>query len=134
MLLVSILLLMTGCNSIDNHYVHFNPSKVKVGDQIAGLTLISINYDKETETVNAYFEGEVEISGYYMDSGFFAPDITSHLPKATYEESHENSFRLENMPGFDSEHRMGTILIKDYEIHTRNTDLINQAEFVRKIE
>lgn len=134
-IMVFVILILTGCNSrIDSHYIYFNPSKIKVGDEIAGFTLKSIDYDKETRTVNAFFEGEVEISGYYMDLGFFAPDKTSHLPKAIYEESHENSFRLINMPDFDIDHRVGTIIIKDYEIHKGSTKLRNQAFFIKKID
>lgn len=134
-LILCVFMIITGCNSrIDSHYIHFNPAKIKVGDEIAGLILKSIDYDKETKTVNAYFEGEVEISGYYMDSGYFAPDITSHLPKASYEELHENSFKLVDMPEYDKEHRMGTIVIKDYEIHKGDTKLMNQAIFVKKVD
>jgi len=134
MFFICIFLLIIGCsNRNDNYYIYFDPEKIKIGDQIAGFTLKSIDFDKESSTVNAYFEGEVEISGYYMDLGFFAPDLSSHLPKATYEESHENSFLLKDGPLFDYEHRMGTIIIRDYEIHKGNTELRNQAFFVRKV-
>ncbi|GMK38076.1 hypothetical protein PCCS19_11300 [Paenibacillus sp. CCS19] len=133
--LLSAILIMSGCNSrIDDHYIYFNPTKIKVGDEIAGFTLRSIDYDKETKTVHAYFDGEVEISGYFMDSGYFAPDITSHLPKASFEEPHQNSFKLIDMPIFDREHRMGTIIIKDYEIHKGNTKLSDQAIFVKIVD
>ncbi|QNK55147.1 hypothetical protein [Paenibacillus sp. PAMC21692] len=130
-----IVLVIFGCsNRSDGHYVYFDPKKVNVGDQIAELKLKSIDYDQDSKTVNAYFEGYVEISGYFMDSGFFAPDLSSHLPKATYEESHENSFLLKNTPLFDIEHRTGTIIIRDYEIRKGNTELRNQAYFIRKVE
>ncbi|RUS41956.1 hypothetical protein [Cohnella sp. AR92] len=135
LLCISALIMVSGC-SIDNNYISFDPSKIKVGDRVAGLILKSIDFDKETKTVNAYFEGEIEITGYYYSGRgvIFNTSEETQLPKSIYDGIHNNSFLLKHSPFFGDGDGMATIVINNYEIHTGETDLMNQAVFIRKVE
>lgn len=133
----------------------FYADKAKVGDVYSGMTLTDLDYNLESNDVIAQFVGEAVISGTYEllpdDNEFFSglafdvdPSSLSHLPALATDERDGKWFIFisddypDLLKQFDNPKSgvkgKATIIIKDYRINHRHTEISDTAKLVQIIK
>ena len=127
----------------------FDARKIKVGDQVSGLTVTNIevnNAADEDYDANVDFEGEVTVSGTFkhnLNDEFFDHEITfkvdeesaALLPKLAHDQrhvwfmfmNHDEAEKLLGAPGTEGK---ATVTIKNYSIKYAHTEIWNTADLV----
>jgi hypothetical protein len=128
----------------------FDARKVKVGDQVAGLSITKIEVNNANDAdydANVDFEGEVTISGTFkhnLNDEFFDHEITFKvddesadlLPKLAHDQryvwfmfmNHDEAEKLLGAPGTEGK---ATVTIRNYGIKYAHTEIWNTAELVK---
>ncbi|HEX2974905.1 MAG TPA: hypothetical protein VHO68_03125 [Bacteroidales bacterium] len=128
----------------------FDARKVKVGDQIAGLTVNKVevhNANDEDYDANVDFTGEVTVSGTFkhnLDDEFLDHEISFKvdeessdlLPKLAHDQRYVwfmfmNHDEAEKMLGEAGTEGRATVTIKNYSIKYAHTEMWNTADFVK---
>lgn len=145
--------LIIGCQRVGDTDMNntFDPTEVKVGDEVAGLRIkeLDVGDDGPNYSVVVLFEGRTILKGKFVqyeghdflgNAITFEVDETSNeiLPKLIYDDRNlwfAFKNREEAIQMLEKYNNEGlTIEIDDYKIHYAPTEVVNEASLVRIIE